>query len=51
VVLFTGRPGMVKRVFDVPLARPRNVFEIHNEKGFTDLYHEIWSHFKTEIRV
>jgi NitT/TauT family transport system ATP-binding protein len=51
VVLFTGRPGTVKRIFDVPLARPRNVFEIHNEKGFTDLYHEIWSQFKTEIKV
>jgi NitT/TauT family transport system ATP-binding protein len=51
VVLFTGRPGTVKRVFDVPLPRPRNVFEIHNEQGFTDLFHEIWGHFKTEIRV
>lgn len=51
IVLFTGRPGTVKRIFDVPLPRPRNVFEIHNEKGFTDLYHEIWSYFKTEIRV
>ncbi|HEY6998567.1 MAG TPA: ABC transporter ATP-binding protein, partial [Candidatus Binatia bacterium] len=51
VVLFTGRPGTVKQIFEVPLARPRNVFEIHNEKGFTDLYHEIWSQFKTEIKV
>jgi NitT/TauT family transport system ATP-binding protein len=51
VVLFTGRPGTVKHIFDVPLPRPRNVFEIHNEKGFTDLYHEIWGHFKTEIKV
>ncbi len=51
VVLFTGRPGTVKRIFDVPLPRPRNVFEIHNEKGFTELYHEIWGHFKTEIKV
>jgi len=51
VVLFTGRPGTVKRIFDVPLPRPRNVFEIHNERGFTELYHEIWSHFKTEIKV
>jgi NitT/TauT family transport system ATP-binding protein len=51
VVLFTGRPGTVKRIFDVPLPRPRNVFEIHNEKGFNDLYHEIWGHFKTEIKV
>ena len=51
VVLFTGRPGTVKRIFDVPLARPRNVFEIHNEKGFTDLYHEIWQDFKSDIKI
>jgi NitT/TauT family transport system ATP-binding protein len=51
VVLFTGRPGTVKRVFDVPLPRPRNVFEIHNEKGFTDIYHEIWQYFKSEIKI
>jgi NitT/TauT family transport system ATP-binding protein len=51
VVLFTGRPGTVKRIFDVPLPRPRNVFEIHNEKGFTDLYHEIWQSFRSEIKV
>jgi NitT/TauT family transport system ATP-binding protein len=51
VVLFTGRPGTVKRIFDVPLPRPRNVFEIHNERGFNDLYHEIWDHFKMEIKV
>ena len=51
VVLFTGRPGTVKRVFDVPIARPRNVFEIHNEKGFTEIYHEIWQYFKTEIAI
>jgi NitT/TauT family transport system ATP-binding protein len=51
VVVFTGRPGTVKRIFDVPLARPRNVFEIHNERGFTDQYHEIWHFFKSEIRI
>ncbi len=51
VVLFTGRPGTVKRIFDVPLRRPRNVFEIHNERGFADLYHEIWGYFKTEITI
>ncbi|HEV8721516.1 MAG TPA: ABC transporter ATP-binding protein [Candidatus Binatia bacterium] len=51
VVLLTGRPGTVKRIFDVPLPRPRNVFEIHTEKGFTDLYHEIWQYFKSEIKI
>jgi NitT/TauT family transport system ATP-binding protein len=51
VVLFTGRPGTVKRIFDVPLPRPRNVFEIYTEKGFTALYHEIWQYFKSEIKI
>jgi NitT/TauT family transport system ATP-binding protein len=51
IVLFTARPGTVKRIFDVPLPRQRNVFEIHNEKGFAELYHEIWQYFKTEIKV
>src|ERR1044071_6594617 len=39
VVLMTGRPGTVRRVFDVRLSRPRNVFEIHNEPGFKEIYH------------
>lgn len=51
VVLFSARPGTVKQVFDVPLTRPRNVFEIHNEAGFTQIYHEIWQFFKNEITV
>jgi NitT/TauT family transport system ATP-binding protein len=51
VILFTGRPGTVKLTFDVPLPRPRNVFEIHNEPGFTAIYHEIWQYFKSEIKI
>ncbi|MBM4260823.1 MAG: ABC transporter ATP-binding protein [Deltaproteobacteria bacterium] len=51
VVLMTKRPGTVKRIFDVPLPRPRNVFEIHNEQGFRDIYHEIWESFRTEIKI
>jgi NitT/TauT family transport system ATP-binding protein len=47
----TKRPGTVKRIFDVPLPRPRNVFEIHKEKGFTEIYHEIWEYFRSEIRI
>jgi NitT/TauT family transport system ATP-binding protein len=51
VVLFTARPGTIKRIFDIPLSRPRNVFEIHNEKGFAEIYHEIWQYFKNEITI
>lgn len=50
VVLLTRRPGMVKKIFPIPLARPRNVFEIHSQEGFVDIYREIWDYFKTEIK-
>ncbi len=51
VVLMTRRPGMITEVFDVPLPRPRNVFEIHAQAGFAELYARIWSHFKIEMKV
>jgi NitT/TauT family transport system ATP-binding protein len=51
VVLMTRRPGMVKQVFTVELARPRNVFEIHGQPGFAQLYSRIWDHFKLEMKV
>jgi NitT/TauT family transport system ATP-binding protein len=50
VVLLTRRPGVIKNVFRVELERPRNVFEIHDQQGFSELYHEIWDHFKPEMR-
>jgi NitT/TauT family transport system ATP-binding protein len=51
IVIMTRRPGRVKQVYDVPLARPRNVFEIYLEPGFDTAYSAIWSHFKTELNV
>ncbi len=51
VVLMTRRPGMIKQVFPVTLPRPRNVFEIHGEPGFTELHARIWQHFKVEMKV
>ena len=34
IVVMTRRPGRVKEIYEVPLARPRNVFEIYLEPGF-----------------
>ena len=51
VVLMTRRPGMIKEVFEVGLSRPRNVFEIHAQPGFAELYARIWSHFKVEMKL
>ena len=33
----------------VPLARPRDIFEIRLEKEFHDLHREIWSVLKDEV--
>ncbi|MBI3076398.1 MAG: ABC transporter ATP-binding protein [Deltaproteobacteria bacterium] len=51
VVLLSRRPGRIKEIFSITLGRPRNVFEIHQEPGFADLYHKIWSYFKDEIML
>lgn len=51
IVIMTRRPGRVKEIYQVPLARPRNVFEIYLEPGFDNAYAALWSHFKSEISV
>ena len=49
IVVMTRRPGRVKCVFQVPLARPRDVFEIFLQPGFDEAYAELWAQFKSEI--
>jgi NitT/TauT family transport system ATP-binding protein len=51
IIIMTRRPGRVKQVYEVPLARPRNVFEIYLEPGFEKAYSTLWEHFKSEISV
>jgi len=51
IVVMSRRPGRVKEIYDVPLVRPRNVFEIYLEPGFEAAYAALWKHFKSEISV
>jgi NitT/TauT family transport system ATP-binding protein len=51
IVIMTRRPGRIKEIYDVPLARPRNVFEIYLEPGFDAAYATLWKHFKSEINI
>ena len=51
IIIMTRRPGRVKEIYQVPLARPRNVFEIYLEPGFDKAYATLWDHFKSEISV
>jgi len=49
VVIMRRRPGRVKEVHRVPLARPRNVFEIYLDPQFEAAYAALWTHFKSEL--
>jgi NitT/TauT family transport system ATP-binding protein len=51
IVVMTRRPGRVKEIYEVPLVRPRNVFEIYLQPGFEEAYATLWRHFKSEINV
>jgi NitT/TauT family transport system ATP-binding protein len=50
VVVMTRRPGQIKGIFDIPLARPRDVFTIHESPEFHEIYKKIWHSFRDEIR-
>ncbi|HEU5159623.1 MAG TPA: ABC transporter ATP-binding protein [Streptosporangiaceae bacterium] len=49
IITFTGRPGTIKREYEVGLARPRDVFHIHDLPRFKDLYDALWDDIRVEI--
>jgi sulfonate transport system ATP-binding protein len=51
VVVMTHRPGKIKDIIKVPMARPRNIFEIHRQEGFDEAYGRLWNIFRHELNV
>ena len=50
VVLLTPRPATIKETFPITLSRPRNVYQIHIQEGFADIYQKIWDQIGEEFR-
>ena len=50
IVLMSRAPGRILHTFDVPLSRPRNVYEIHQQAGFQEIYHEVWQHLRVQFK-
>src|ERR1044071_3399701 len=51
VVVMTHRPGEIKDIINVPMARPRNIFEIHRQEGFNETYGRLWNIFRHELNI
>ncbi len=51
VVVMTHRPARIKDVIQVPMNRPRNIFEIHRQEGFDDAYGRLWNIFRHELNI
>jgi NitT/TauT family transport system ATP-binding protein len=50
VVVFSGRPGRVKAIKDIPLGRDRDVFRVRFTETFCRLHEILWEELKDEVR-
>ena len=49
VIVMTASPARIKAVFDVAIARPRDVEELRTTTEFIEVYREIWSALSAEV--
>jgi NitT/TauT family transport system ATP-binding protein len=51
VVLMTSRPGKIKLIEKVTIARPRDVFQIHESQQFRSAYERLWHELRPEVNL
>jgi NitT/TauT family transport system ATP-binding protein len=49
VVLLSARPGRIIKVDKVSLARPRDIFRMHDSSEFRSLYDAIWAELERQV--
>jgi len=49
IMVMTASPGRTKTIIDVPLERPRNVFELRHDPRYGEIVYGIWGHLKDEV--
>jgi NitT/TauT family transport system ATP-binding protein len=51
VIVFSGRPGRIKVVTDIPLGRDRDVFRIRFTEDFCRLHEVLWDELSDEVHA
>ena len=51
VVLMSSRPGRIKAIETVGIARPRDVFKIHEDPQFRAIYEKMWQQLRPEVAL
>jgi NitT/TauT family transport system ATP-binding protein len=49
VAVMTGRPGRIRRTVDIPLGRPRDVYNVTDAPSFKALRRELWQLLEPEL--
>ena len=49
VVIMSARPGRIRKIREIPLARPRDVFKLRFTAEFAELYEDLWNELKDEV--
>jgi NitT/TauT family transport system ATP-binding protein len=49
VVIMSARPGRIRKIRDIALPRPRDVFRLRFTPEFAALYEELWNELKDEV--
>jgi NitT/TauT family transport system ATP-binding protein len=49
VAVMSHRPGRIKAVFDIELARPRHALELRNDPAFVAIRGKIWDQLRQEV--
>lgn len=49
IMLMTAHPGHIKDIFEVNMARPRDISRIRNDASFSSLFSMIWSELREEV--
>jgi len=50
VVVMSARPGKIREIVKVDLPRPRDIYTIHTDPKFRELYDQVWEHLADEMR-